>query len=272
MKLPLKIVIVLGISCVVCLFLVFALRIQAQDKTKGDVIATKPELSEMQNMSKMEGLSKAKQQTWERQSRFRQRQASQGVDFGENAAFYRVIIDNNLFRPLGWTPPKNEPAYSLVGTVVAANGTIAEATLLEKRSNQYHFVTVGEKLGDMTVKDIQAKQVTLDKAGETITLKTGALQFLATNRRSGGKASGERREGQSEKEANSQANAKQQMDAAKRRQMEMQKQAAALGINPKELEEKLRASSPEGRQEITREIRRRAGANRRAANRRRNNK
>ena len=173
-----------------------------------------------------------------------------------------MIIDNNLFRPLGWTPPDNEPAYSLVGTAVDANGAIAQATLLEKRSNRYHFVTVGQKLGDITVKDIQAKQVILDKAGEPITLKTETIQFLTTNRGRSGDG-GEGRGGESEKDgdnnAQNQANAKQQ-------QMEMQKQAAMLGVNAKELGEKLRDASPQERQEIMREIRRRSGGNRRAGN------
>jgi len=262
----------LGIGCGVCLLLGFGILLHAQEKTKAAFIGTKPE----KDSAKMQEMNKMKKQAEAQRKRARQRQGSGSVDFGENAAFYKVIIDNNLFRPLGWAPPKNEPTYSLVGTVVDANGTIAQATLLEKRSNRYHFVTVGETLDDMTVKDIQAKQVTLDKAGETITLKAGALQFLTSKRGGGGKTSGARRETQTEIEeknsAKNQANAKQQMEAEKRRQMDMQKQAAALGINSKELAEKLRDSSPEERQEIMREIRRRAGANRRGANRRRNNR
>jgi len=262
----------LGIGCGVCLLLGFGILLHAQEKTKAAFIGTKPE----KDSAKMQEMNKMKEQAEAQRKRARQRQGSGSVDFGENAAFYKVIIDNNLFRPLGWAPPKNEPTYSLVGTVVDANGTIAQATLLEKRSNRYHFVTVGETLDDMTVKDIQAKQVTLDKAGETITLKAGALQFLTSKRGGSGKTSGARRETQAEIEeknsAKNQANAKQQMEAEKRRQMDMQKQAAALGINSKELAEKLRDSSPEERQEIMREIRRRAGANRRGANRRRNNR
>ena len=257
---------ILGIGCVVCLLLGFGILLHAQEKTKADFIGTKSEM----DSAKMQEMIKMKAQTEAQRPRFRQRQNRGTVDFGENADFYKVIIDNNLFRPLGWTPPNNEPAYSLVGTAVDANGAIAQATLLEKRSNRYHFVTVGQKLGDITVKDIQAKQVILDKAGEPITLKTEAIQFLTTNRgRSGDSVEG--RGGESEKDgdnnAQNQANAKQQQtEAEKRRQMEMQKQAAMLGVNAKELGEKLRNASPQERQEIMREIRRRAGGNRRAGN------
>ncbi|MDE0011007.1 MAG: hypothetical protein OXU36_07665 [Candidatus Poribacteria bacterium] len=261
----------LGIGCVVCLLLGFGILLHAQEKTKVDFIGTKSEM----NSAKMQDMAKMKEQA-ETQRRFRQRQNRVAIDFGENAAFYKVIIDNNLFRPLGWTPPNNEPAYSLVGTAVDADGVIAQATLLEKRLNRYHFVTIGEKLGDITVKDIQAKQVVLEKDGKPITLKTETLQFLTTNRGSGSKG-GEGSQSASEKDGNdaakNQANARQrQMEAEKRRQMEMKKQIEMLGISQKELAEKLRDSSPAERQEIMREIRRRAAGNRRAGNRGRANR
>ena len=260
-----------GIGGIVCLLLGFGLVLHAQEKAKTAFIATKPEMNssekpEMDSAKKQE-MIKVEEQAEAQRNRFRQRQNRATVDFGENAAFYKVIIDNNLFRPLGWTPPNNEPAYSLVGTAVHPDGVIAQATLLEKRSNRYHFVTIGEKLGDMTVKDIQAKQVILEKGGEPITLKTETLQFLATKRGNGNQG-GER--GESAKEgtddaARNQANAKQQqMDAEKRRQMAMQEQLKTLGINQKELAEKLKNASPEERQEIMREVRRRAGTARRA--------
>jgi hypothetical protein len=245
----------------------------AQDKTKVEFIGTKPEMDSVKkaemDSAKTQAMIKMKEQTAAQANRFRERQNRGRIDFGGNAAFYKVIIDNNLFRPLGWTPPNNEPAYSLIGTAVGAGGAVSQATLLEKRSNRYHFVTIGTKLGDMTVKDIQAKQVTLDKAGKPITLKTGELQFLTTSRGRDGGGGGQGSEGQSEKEGNNsaknQADAK--MDAEKRRQMEMQKQAAAFGIKPGELAEKLKDASPEERQEIMREIRRRAGNRRERGNR-----
>ncbi len=257
----------LGLGCIVCLLLGFGVLLHAQDKTKTVFIATKAEVSSVEksevDSAKMQEMIKAKEQAETQRNRFRQRQNRATVDFGENAAFYKMIVDNDLFRPLGWTPPNNEPAYSLVGTAVHPDGMIAQATLLEKRSNRYHFVTIGEKLGDITVKDIQAKQVVLEKDGEPITLKTEALQFLTTKRDGGSKAG----EGGSEKDggdngdntARNQANARQ-------RQIEMKEQIEVLGINQKELAEKLKNASPAERQEIMREVRRRAGA-RRAANR-----
>ena len=253
----------IGISCLVCLLLGFGVLLYAQEKTKSAFIATKPEMDTPKmkevkeketNAAKMQAMAKAKKQAqpprnraWERQNR------GGSVDFGENAAFYKTIIDHNLFRPLGWTPPNNEPAYSLVGTAVDPNGAISQATLLEKRSNRYHFVTIGTKLGDITVKDIQAKRVILDKAGENITLKTGGLQLLTAKGGRGGDRGGDRGEGGSERaNNNNRQNRDNQAAAEKRRQMEQKNRAAAQREQLKrDIMEKMRHASSEGeRKEI----------------------
>ena len=157
-----------------CLFLVFAIRApDAQEKPAGDAIATQSEPRTAKQKTAMQQRARA---------RAHQRQA----DFGENEAFYRVIIDNNLFRPLGWRKPNEAPSYRLLGTVVDTDTAIAQAILQETRANRYYFVTIGEKVGNATVKDIQSKQVVLDEAGKAITLKAGSLQFLTQSRSRGG--------------------------------------------------------------------------------------
>ena len=256
-----NIIVKLGIGCIVCLLLGFGVFLYAQDKTKVEFIATKPEISSVKKPEmdtvKAQAMMKMKEQATAQTDRSGARQNRERIDFGENAAFYKVIIDNNLFRPLGWTPPNNEPAYSLIGTAVGVEGAVSQATLLEKRSNRYHFVTIGTKLGDITVKDIQAKQVIVDKAGKSMTLKAGELQFLTTSRGRDDGGDGRGNDGQSEKDgsdsAKNQANAK--AEAEKRRQMEMKEQAAAWGMGAKELGEKLRNASPEERREIMQKIR-----------------
>ena len=250
----------LGIGCVVCLLLGFGILLYAQEKTKLEFIGTKPEMDAVKlkqkketNTAKMRAVAKAKEQAQPQRNRAWDRQNRGGrADFRENAAFYKTIVDHNLFRPLGWTPPNNEPAYSLVGTAVDPNGVISQATLLEKRSNRYHFVTVGTKLGDMIVKDIQAKKVTLDKTGETVTLKTGELQLL-TVKRARGDRGGDRGEGGSERANNDNAGRNRANQAAeKRRQMEQKERAAAHRAElRREIMEKMRhASSDRERKEI----------------------
>ena len=246
----------LGIGCVVCLLLGFGILLYAQEKTKSEFIGTKPEMKEMKpemketNTAKIQAMAKAREQAQRNRSWGRQNRGG-SVDFGENAVFYKTIIDNNLFRPLGWTPPNNEPSYSLVSTAVDPNGAISQATLLEKRSNRYHFVTIGTKVGDMTVKDIQARRVTLDKAGETVTLKTGELQLLTAKGVRGGDRGGERGEGGSERvNNNNERNRGNQADAEKRRQMEQKERAAAAQRMRQEMMEKMRNASSEERRRM----------------------
>ena len=240
----------LGISCVVCLLLGFGILLYAQEKTKSEIIATKPEIKETNAANaKMQAMAKAREQAQPQRNRTWGRQNRGGsVDFGENAAFYKTIIDHNLFRPLGWTPPNNEPAYSLLGTkAVDANGAISQATLLEKRSNRHHFVTIGTKLGDITVTDIQAERVTLDKAGETITLKIGELQLLTSKRGRSGDRGGDRGEGGSN---NNERNRDNQADAKKREQEEQRERANTEQNRRREMMERFRNASGEERRRM----------------------
>ena len=82
--------------------------------------------------------------------------------------FYRTIIDNNLFRPLGWRPLRPREPYRLLGTIIPTNGEIPPQAILQTTSrNQTRIISLGEKLdADTTVTDIQPKQVTLEKTGE----------------------------------------------------------------------------------------------------------
>ena len=254
----------LGIGCVICLLLGFGILLSAQEQTKSEFIGTKPEM----DAAKMEAMAKAKEQAQSRQQPQRDRtwgrqNREAGVDFGENAAFYKTIIDHNLFRPLGWTPPNTEPSYRLIGTAVDPNGAISQATLLERRSNRYHFVTIGMKLDDMTVKDIQDGRVVLDKTGEDLTLKTGEFQTLTIKRERSGDRGGDRGEGGSERAGNNNAgrNRGNQVNA-ERRQSGQNERATAEQRTRQRMMERMRNASPEERREMIEQFRRRAGGRR----------
>ena len=93
--------------------------------------------------------------------------------------FYRVIIENNIFRPLNWKPTHQEPAWTLLGTTTTPDGSIATAYITERKTNQFYAVKIGEKIGDATVTEILPKQVTLDKGGETLNLYMASSTFLS---------------------------------------------------------------------------------------------
>ena len=93
--------------------------------------------------------------------------------------YYKVIVDNNLFRPLGWRPPNNKPRYTLIGTWISSNGVTAKALILEQRSNQTYYVSIGEKVGEATVEGIKSNQVSLDLSGDIKMIKSESIQFLS---------------------------------------------------------------------------------------------
>ena len=41
----------------------------------------------------------------------------------DDATYYRIITRNNLFRPLGWTPPEKKLQWYLIGTKIDEDGT-----------------------------------------------------------------------------------------------------------------------------------------------------
>ena len=91
----------------------------------------------------------------------------------QQSDFYRTIIDNNLFRPLGWTPPRVRELYRLIGTILPRDeNTPSRGILQTTAGNKTYSVTIGENLDTHTeVVDIQPKQVTLATDGKQRTLK-----------------------------------------------------------------------------------------------------
>ena len=83
-------------------------------------------------------------------------------------SYYQIIIDNNIFRPLGYTPPVQRPVYELIGTMT---GTHQKAVILEKRYNRLVAIKVGEKLGDATLIEVRPKQITLQAKEKQTTLR-----------------------------------------------------------------------------------------------------
>ena len=60
----------------------------------------------------------------------------------DSEAFYRTIIDNNLFRPLGWTPPRPIEPYRLIGTILPRSAnTPPKAIIQTTTGNQTHIVS-----------------------------------------------------------------------------------------------------------------------------------
>ena len=172
------------------------------------------------------------------------------------ADYYRVIIENNLFRPLGWQRPNRNPDYALIATWIGTRGTVAKALVTERKSNQLYYVARGEKVGDAIIEKIEPNQVSLKVSDDIVTLKTEGMQFLSGSGRSGDK-SGEGRGSEASEER----------EGDERRA----ERAARRGANRERdaLREWLRTASPEERREKLEAIRReRGGGGRRGGARR----
>ena len=166
---------ILGFGCIVGILFVFGVKLQAKNtieeiSNNAKVIATKPILAANTKQIKNTRFSS----NWRPQSNYKNRNSN------DNSDFYQVIIDNSLFRPLGWKPPKREPEYTLLGTAIDPLGENSQAYVLERRSDAFHSVRIGDSVGDMLIKEIEEKKIVLDKNGETITLRSADIEFLKT--------------------------------------------------------------------------------------------
>ena len=84
----------------------------------------------------------------------------------QKSDFYRTIIDNNLFRPLGWRPPRPREPYRLIGTILPTDGD-PQAILQATSGKKLHIISTSEKLdADTTLTAIEQQQVTLSTKGK----------------------------------------------------------------------------------------------------------
>ncbi|MYA72547.1 hypothetical protein F4009_00105 [Candidatus Poribacteria bacterium] len=71
--------------------------------------------------------------------------------FEVSETYYRTIIDNNLFRPLGWTPPRPIEPYRLLGTKLATDANTPPQVILQSTAGQTtYIVSIGEKIDAST--------------------------------------------------------------------------------------------------------------------------
>ncbi|MCZ6675734.1 MAG: hypothetical protein O7E52_00635 [Candidatus Poribacteria bacterium] len=175
MKIRRKMIVVLLMCCGLSLFF-FSLQHNSA-YTPGDESKNRPG-PDRQDERQMKEQS---DQNHRKPPRERARQERDGRDdeSGKPTDFYRSVVDNNLFRPLGWRKPNREPAYVLIGTWIQSDGEIAKALVMERKSNQLYYVSTGEKVGKATIEKIEATQVSLNTSGKIITLKADSMQFLS---------------------------------------------------------------------------------------------
>lgn len=90
--------------------------------------------------------------------------------------FYQLIIDTNLFRPLGWSEPVTQPQYRLIGTLT--NNERHTAIILDKNTNHLYTLSRGQQIGNAIIEQIDKKRVILrqDNTHTTLYLSPAFLQ------------------------------------------------------------------------------------------------
>ena len=93
--------------------------------------------------------------------------------------FYKVIITNNLFRPLGYKKPTPGPMFKLLATVVDRKSGKSKALLRNNKDRKIYYVGVGVKLAGALVEKIESNSVTLSQNGksEEFRLQRDALLY-----------------------------------------------------------------------------------------------
>ena len=93
--------------------------------------------------------------------------------------YFQVIIDNNLFLPLGWKPEhKSDIPFQLVGTVLKDELEHYQAVLKAVETQQVYFVTLNEVQNGWRLVMIEPKQVVLEKGDRRITLALNEQQLF----------------------------------------------------------------------------------------------
>ena len=255
-----RILIILGIICVAGLLLFYGVKLQAQNKDGN--IATKIDgkniniediKANLANRSQRENIDTEDRQ---QASRWGGQTRSRNNDSDENSSFYQVIIDNSLFRPLGWRPPNKEPEYTFIATVVDPDGTAkSEASLIEKRSNRFYTGYIGDEVGGAIIKEIKEKEIILDKDGETITLRRGNVQFLSK----GGSDRGSSRENRNESDDDNNREANEERNNRNREASERERNRSEWAARASEMRRRFQSASAEERRRMIEQFRQRSG-------------
>lgn len=112
----------------------------------------------------------------------------------EGLECYKAIVDNNLFRPLGWGKKKPEAPFVLKSTMSSTNiPRESKAIIWVRASKKERVVAIGDKIGGAVVKMITDEEVNLQKGEKRIELSLGGAVFLNAPRGGKGRSSSKRK-------------------------------------------------------------------------------
>ena len=92
--------------------------------------------------------------------------------------FYKIIVDNNLFRPLGYRKSKPGPAFQLIATLIDHETDESKALIQSNRDRKIHYVRVGEAFAGAKVEKIEPFKITLFHDGKSQELSIQRGNFI----------------------------------------------------------------------------------------------
>lgn len=237
------------------------MHLQAQDRGRGARVAlnTNEQQSATQRMEQFRNRQRGswgEQGQAGRNANWGNRDRSEDSSSNNSEDYYSVIVNNNIFRPLGWRPPTREPEYTYNGGRIAEDASKSVGYVTERRSNRFYTVGIGDKIGDAVVTDIKDKEISLDKNGEKITFRRENNMFLKTgsSRRGGESRGNDNNDNNEERNASSnrENNDRSEREAAERRRQEWAQRA-------QEMRRRFESASRGDRERMMREYRERGG-------------
>ena len=100
------------------------------------------------------------------------------VNLNPSPQFYKVIAENNLFRPLGYRKAKPGPPFELIATVVN-HGPVGSKALIRSNANQQvYYVGVGEEFAGAKIETIEPLKVNLLHHGKSQEFRVSRGEFL----------------------------------------------------------------------------------------------
>ena len=76
--------------------------------------------------------------------------------------FYKVIVENNLFRPLGYKRRKpSRPPFELIATIIYSKAGKNKALIRSNRTRKVYCILEGQELEGAKIERIASRQVTM---------------------------------------------------------------------------------------------------------------
>ena len=98
--------------------------------------------------------------------------------------FYKVIVENNLFRPLGYKRRKfSRPPFELIATIIYVKAGKNKALIRSNRTRKVYYLIEGQEFEGAKIERIADQQVTMMYNGKLQTFHVAKVPFSGISKR-----------------------------------------------------------------------------------------